>query len=350
MNMTEVSGSETNPCEDDASLCNLTYDQTGDATLSTAVDWVVGKPSALLGLILIGLLVRWVLHRLIDRVVRKAEHGVLPDRLSRAVSGGRMGAALNLREDPGYTRRVQRAATMGSLLKSIVTGVVLTVVTLMFIAELGYDIGPLIASAGIIGVAIGFGSQALVKDFLSGIFMIFEDQYGVGDVVDVGEATGTVEAVSLRVTRLRDVDGTVWYVRNGEIMRVGNMSQNWARTVLDIPVSFSEDLHRVRGILQDVAHGLWEDEDFKDVIIEEPEVWGVERWDPDGVVVRVTLKTAPLEQWEVAREMRQRIKTRFDYEGIEIPLPQRVVWHREAAGIPQPASAPDTAAPQPASD
>ena len=117
--------------------------------------------------------------------------------------------------------------------------------------------------------------------------------------------------------------------------------------MLDIPVSFGEDLHRVRGILQDVAHGLWEDEDFKDVIIEEPEVWGVERWDPDGVVVRVTLKTAPLEQWEVAREMRQRIKARFDYEGIEIPLPQRVVWHREAAGVPQPASAPDTAAPQP---
>ena len=134
MDMTEVSGSETNPCDEGEDLCTLTWEQTGDSTLATAVDWVVGKPSALLGLILIGLLVRWVLHRLIDRVVSRAEHGVLPDRLSRAVSGGRMGAALNLREDPGYTRRVQRAATMGSLLKSIVTGVVLTVVTLMLIS------------------------------------------------------------------------------------------------------------------------------------------------------------------------------------------------------------------------
>ena len=167
---------------------------------------------------------------------------MLPNRLSRAITGGRMGAALNLREDAGYTRRVQRAATMGTLLKSIVSGVVFTVIALMFISELGYDIAPLIASAGIIGVALGFGSQALVKDFLSGIFMIFEDQYGVGDVVDLGEASGTVEAVSLRVTRLRDVNGTVWYVRNGEILRVGNMSQNWARTVLDVTVGYTEDL------------------------------------------------------------------------------------------------------------
>ena len=329
INVTEVSGSETNPCDVDASLCNLTYEQTGDATLSTVVDWVVGKPLALLGLVVIGLLVRWVLHRLIDRVVRKAEHGVLPDRLSRAVSGGRMGAALNLRDDPGYTRRVQRAATMGSLLKSIVTGVVLTVVTLMFIAELGYDIGPLIASAGIIGVAIGFGSQALVKDFLSGIFMIFEDQYGVGDEVDLGEAAGTVEAVSLRVTRLRDVNGTVWYVRNGEILRVGNMSQNWARTVLDVRVAYGEDLARVQRLLADVAHDLWEDEDFTGRVIEEPSVWGVQELGPDGVLVRVALKTAPLEQWAVAREMRQRIKARFDLEGIEIPYAQRVLWIRE---------------------
>ena len=159
--MTEVSGSETNPC-DDRTRTSATSRASRRATprCATAADWVVGKPSALLGLVLIGLVVRWVLHRLIDRIVRRAEHGMLPDRVSRAISGGRMGAALNLSDDPGYTRRVQRAATMGSLLKSIVTGVVLTVVTLMFIAELGYDIAPLIASAGIIGVALGFGSQS----------------------------------------------------------------------------------------------------------------------------------------------------------------------------------------------
>ena len=150
--------------------------------------------------------------------------------------------------------------------------------------------------------------------------MILEDQYGVGDEIDLGEAVGTVEAVTLRITRLRDVNGTVWYVRNGEIMRVGNMSQNWARTVLDVSVAYHEDLDRVRRILAEVAHDLWEDEDFKGRVIEEPSVWGVQELAADGVTVRVALKTAPLEQWAVAREMRQRIKARFDHEGIEMPL------------------------------
>ena len=203
------------------------------------------------------------------------------------------------------TRRVQRAQTMGSLLKSIVTGVVVAVVGTMMLSELGVDIAPIVASAGIIGVALGFGAQTLVKDFLSGIFMIFEDQYGVGDVVDLGEASGTVEAVSLRVTRLRDVNGTVWYVRNGEILRVGNMSQNWARSVLDVNVGYREDLVQVRRVLAEVAHDLWEDDDYRGLIIEEPEVWGVEEIAADGVTVRVTLKTAPMEQWAVAREMRR---------------------------------------------
>ena len=333
--MTEDSGSETNPlvprttCTD-GTLCTWVYDQTGNQTAANVTDWVVGKPSALVGLILIGLLVRWLLHRVIDRIVSRAEHGVLPDRLSRAIAGGRMAAALNLRDDPGYTRRVQRAATMGSLLKSIVSGVVFAVIALMFISELGYDIAPLIASAGILGVALGFGSQTLVKDFLSGIFMIFEDQYGVGDVVDLGEASGTVEAVSLRVTRLRDVNGTVWYVRNGEILRVGNMSQNWARTVLDVTVGYTEDLVRVRRVLEEVAHDLWEDEDFKGLIIEEPEVWGVESLGVDGIVVRVTLKTAPMEQWGVARAMRERVKARFEHEGINLAVAQRILWQESA--------------------
>ncbi|MCA9764726.1 MAG: mechanosensitive ion channel family protein, partial [Gemmatimonadetes bacterium] len=129
-----------------------------------------------------------------------------------------------------------------------------------------------------------------------------------------------------------DVDGTVWYVRNGEIIRIGNKSQNWARSVLDVGVAYGEDLARVRRILEEVAHTLWEDDEFQGVIIEEPEVWGVEDLAADAVTVRVTLKTAPLEQWRVARVMRERIKARFDHEGIEIPFPQRVVWQRSEAG------------------
>jgi small-conductance mechanosensitive channel len=303
--------------------CTLVYQWTNSAPLAHAATWLIGKPLAIIGLILIAVVGRWLLHRLVDRVVRRAEGGVLPSRLVR-------GGLNRMHTDVSATaRRAQRARTMGSLLKSVVSGVVFTVVTIMVVSELGYDVAPIIAGAGILGVALGFGSQTLVKDFLSGIFMIFEDQYGVGDVVDVGEASGTVEAVSLRVTRLRDVDGTVWYVRNGEILRVGNMSQNWSRTVLDIPVDYTEDLTRVRAVLKDVAHDLWDDEDYKGVIIEEPEVWGVQSLEPDSVVVRVTLKTAPMQQWNVAREMRERVKARFDQEGIEIPRPQRVVYQRD---------------------
>ncbi|MDP9318449.1 MAG: mechanosensitive ion channel family protein, partial [Actinomycetota bacterium] len=124
----------------------------------------------------------------------------------------------------------------------------------------------------------------------------------------------------------------VWYVRNGEILAVGNMSQSWSRVVLDIPVAFSTDLERVRTLLEETAHQLWQDPDFEEDILEEPEVWGVERWDPDGVVVRLVLKTARDRQGPVAREMRARIKARFDDEGIEIPLPQRMVWHRDDPG------------------
>ena len=164
---------------------------------------------------------------------------------------------------------------MGSLLKSITSIVIFTIFGITAIAELGYPIGPLIASAGVVGVALGFGAQSLVKDFLSGIFMIFEDQYGVGDVVDLGEASGTVEAVGLRVTRLRDVEGTVWYVRNGEILRVGNQSQNWARTVLDIPVASTRTCAGSSRCCRTSPTTCGTTRTTSDLIIEEPEVWGV---------------------------------------------------------------------------
>ena len=282
-------------------------------SVQDAGELIFGRPLTVVGLLLLGLVVRWVLHRVVDRITSRAEDGLLPDRLS------------HLATDP--TRRTQRARAVGSLIKSIISGVTVAVIGTMMLSEF-VNIGPILASAGILGVALGFGAQSLVKDFLSGIFMIFEDQYGVGDVVDAGEATGTVEAVGLRVTRLRDLDGTVWYIRNGEIVRIGNKSQNWARSVLDIGVAYHEDIARVRRILEEVARGLWEDEEFHGVIIEEPEVWGVEALDADAVTIRLTLKTAPLEQWRVARVMRERIKSRFDHEGIEIPFPQRVVWQR----------------------
>ena len=325
---------QTTPtCDPDDQWCVWVAEVTGNDWLAQAADWLIAKPLALLMLLLVALVTRWFLHRMIDRVTRRAAGG-MPTPILKHKPGKDVAPAVLA------GRRVQRAQTMGSLLKSVASIVILTIAGITARAEVGFSVGPLIASAGIVGVALGFGAQSLVSDFLSGIFMIFEDQYGVGDVVDLGEAIGTVEAVGLRVTRLRDVDGTVWYVRNGEIMRVGNSSQNWARTVLDIPVAYDEDLRRVKGVLQEVAEGMWEDEDFRSIILEKPEVWGVQDLGPDACLVRVTLKTAPLEQWGVAREMRERIKARFDIEHIEIPLPQRVIWHRDAATSAETTGAP----------
>jgi small conductance mechanosensitive channel len=300
-------------------------------------EYFVARPLTILGLLLLGLFLRWLVFRLINKVVAEAAAAdATPGFWARTKTHQRLVEANPVAAE----RRKQRAGAMGSLLKAVVTAGVAIVIGLMVISEIGYDVAPLIASAGIIGVALGFGAQTLVKDFISGIFMILEDQYGLGDVIDLGEATGTVEGVGLRVTRLRDVNGTVWYVRNGEVLRVGNMSQNWARSVLDIQVGYSENLDRVREVLRVIAHDMWEDEAFKGDIIEEPEVWGVERLDPEAVIVRVVLKTKPLAQWEVAREMRERIKEHFDALGIEIPLPQRVVWHRDQPRPAEPGAQP----------
>jgi small conductance mechanosensitive channel len=194
-------------------------DVTHSDGLARAADWLIARPLAIIALVIIGYLVRWVVHRLIDRLVRRASSGPLPPVLNQVP------ALLGETSPQAVERRRQRAETMGSLLKSIATAVIATVVIFMIVAQLGYDIAPLIASAGIVGIALAFGAQSLVKDFLSGIFLIVEDQYGVGDSVMVGTTTGTVEAVTLRVTRLRAADGTVWYVRNGEILSVGNLSR-----------------------------------------------------------------------------------------------------------------------------
>jgi small-conductance mechanosensitive channel len=319
-------------CEGEDTWCDIVYEWTGNVWVAQAADWLVAKPVTILLVLLVAFVARWLLHRAIDRVTRHAAEGLPTPMLKQKARVAEEHTAAVV-----ASRRVQRAQTMGSLLKSIASIVVFSIAMITILAEVGVAVGPLIASAGIVGVALGFGAQSLVSDFLSGIFMIIEDQYGVGDAVDLGEAVGTVEAVGLRVTRLRDVEGTVWYVRNGEIVRVGNQSQNWARTVVDVPVSHEQDLFQVQSVLKDVAHEVWEDEEFRKVIIEEPEVWGVQEMTPDWITVRVTLKTAPLEQWAVAREVRQRIKARFDHLGIELARPARVVIHRdpgsrEAAG------------------
>jgi small conductance mechanosensitive channel len=200
------------------------------------------------------------------------------------------------------------------------------------------SIGPLIAGAGIAGIAIGFGAQALVRDYLTGIFMLTEDQYGVGDVVDVGEASGVVERVTLRLTILRDLEGTVWYVPNGEIRRVGNKSYQWARALLDIGVAYDEDVTKASQVIKQVADDLWTERCPQTTIIEEPEVWGVEDLGADAVVIRLAVKTSPGQQWAVSRELRARIKHALDDAGIVIPFPQQTVWLHDAGHNDVPAA------------
>lgn len=288
-------------------------------------DLLLGKPLQLVLLLLIALIVRYVLHKLINRVVTRAVEHEPP----RQVLGSTTAARVVFGSAGAYSeRRALRIQTLGSLLRSVVTVIIGAIVIVMAMDILGYPIGPLLASAGIAGVALGFGAQNLVQDYLAGVAMLLEDQYGVGDYLDMGEASGTVEAVSLRITRLRAVDGTVWYVRNGSVTRVGNASQDWARAVVDVAVAYESDTARVKQLLEEISHGMAAEEAWRPVIIEEPEVWGVEALGSDGIMVRVVAKTKPLEQWAVARELRERVKRRFDEEEIEIPFPQRTLWIR----------------------
>jgi len=318
----------------DGTLCSLVYDTTGARWLAESSDWLIAKPLKILTIVLIAMVLRALVARVVRRVTDRAAQGAVPGLLAH----GR-GSALFQHSPLLSARRAQRAATMGSVLGSISTGVIASVALIMAVAELGVSIAPLIASAGIVGVALGFGAQSLVRDFLSGIFMILEDQYGVGDVIDAGEASGVVEAVGLRVTRLRDVGGVVWYLRNGEIVRVGNMSQGWARAVLDIGIAYHEDVARCREIILATAQDLYAEDDYRDLVMDEPEVWGVEALEHDAIVIRLVAKTQPLQQWAVGRALRERIKAAFDEHGVEIPFPQRMVWMRtEGPGSEGPGS------------
>ncbi|WP_346108142.1 mechanosensitive ion channel family protein [Nonomuraea maheshkhaliensis] len=256
-------------------------------------------------------------------IIRKFAHRVITRVVNRAATGGsitsrfRKGAATDGIDALLHERRKQRAETMGSVLKHVASIVVLGTAVLTVLDRLTIPIAPLLTSVGILGVAIGFGAQELVKDFIAGMFMLLEDQYGVGDVIDAGAAVGTVEAVTLRVTRLRDSDGRVWYVRNGTITRVGNESQGWSRAYMDVPVAYDADVVGVRVLLEQVAEEIWADPELRESkMVEPPQVFGVEQLSDSSLVFRISAKTLPSAQAEVARELRLRVKTALDTAGI----------------------------------
>ncbi len=279
----------------------------------------IGVTSAKITVILlVALVTRFLLHRGIRRLTQRTASGDTPVIL-RPLSD----RARNSLKDSVIPseRRTQRAAAIGSVLRSFTSIVILSITVVLILGELGINLTPIVASAGVVGVALGFGAQNLVKDFLSGIGLILEDQYGVGDVVDLGEASGTIEGVGLRITRLRDNAGVVWYVRNGEIIRVGNKSQGYAQVVLDVPVSHETDLDQARQAMQEVGDALVRDEGWADKVLGEAESLGVEQITASAIILRLQVRTTTADQWRVARELRLRIARRFSELGIASPLP-----------------------------
>lgn len=245
----------------------------------------------------------------------------------------------------GSVRAEQRMNTVGNVLAGMARVAIGVVVLLLVLGEIGVNLAPLLAGAGIAGVAIGFGAQSLVKDFLSGLFILLEDQYGVGDVINLGEVTGTVEDLTLRVTRLRATDGTVWFIPNSEIKQVGNSSMEWSRALIDVLVAYDNDVSSVTRSLQEVAAGFAADERWSEAVLEAPEVWGVQAMGADGVTIRLVVKTAPRQQYAVARELRGRITERLRREGVRGPGQTVVVTTSSDAGSPPPPALPSEGAP-----
>ena len=296
-------------------MSSLTLDSPFESWASTQA-WLLGPPLRIVLIVIGAFVLRWLVHRAIRTVVANAL--ARSDEHERTTVERIVGTSLE--------RRKQRALTMGSLLRSTATFIIATIAILTVMAEIGLPLAPLLTSAGSGGIALGFGAQSLVKDFLSGIMMIVEDQYGVGDVIDTGETMGTVEEVSLRVTRLRDYSGVVWFIRNGEILRVGNRSQGWAMAVIDIPVAYGESPEQVLGLLEQVVDGVYQDPGLAEKLLERPSVAGVESVSGGTMTLRIFAKCRPGEQFAIPRVVRERAKAAFDAAGVRgpaIPFPDQ---------------------------
>ena len=241
--------------------------------------------------------------------------GLLTRKLEASIRGGEGTIAVH----------EQRAATLVGLARSVGLVFIVVVALFMVLQAVGVDIAPLLAGAGVVGLAISFGAQSLVKDVISGLFILFENQFGIGDVIRIGSASGAVERMTLRATFLRDLSGTMHVIPNGEIKQVSNLTRSWSRAVLDIGVAYHEDVDRAMEVMREVGREMWDDSAWRPLLVEEASVLGVEALADSAVTIRMVSKTLPLKQWEVARELRRRLKRRFDAEGISIPFPQRTL-------------------------
>ncbi|HEY9416618.1 MAG TPA: mechanosensitive ion channel family protein [Pseudonocardia sp.] len=303
---------------DGGTWCEVVQRLTGHAWMARAAGAVVDPAFRTLLIVVIAVIIRAICHRLIRKVAQGVGEGSAPSMLRPL----RDKAAGGLRHRGGAVlveRRSQRAATIGSLLRSIASFAIYGTAFVLVLGEFGVNLAPIIASAGVIGVAVGFGAQNLVKDFLSGIFMMLEDQYGVGDVVDLGEATGTVETIGLRVCTVRDIEGTLWYVRNGAINRVGNFSQHFAIALVDVPLGYGADLGQATEVADKAASDAVAETPLADLLLGKVAVLGVQSVTAEGMTLRVTVKTRPGQQVRVRRAISEAVTTAFHEAGIPPP-------------------------------
>lgn len=311
-------------------LCRWTWELTGHTWLAEG-SAVAVVPLRVLLIVALALLARWLLRRAISRLVQRTSADDLPTILrplpERVRSTVQEVAAIR------PARRRQRADAIGSVLRGCVTIAVFAITTLLVLGEFNINLAPLLAGAGIAGVALGFGAQTIVRDLLAGLFILMEDQYGVGDSVDIGEASGAVQAVGLRITTLRDMHGVYWYVPNGEIRRVGNSSQGSAVVVIDTPIGFAPVTKAVEA-LRDAAQRIAEDPDFQADLVDPPELLGVEKITVEGAVVRTTVTTSPNAQWRIARELRRRQTEALAQAGLASQILAARAYQRESGGQP----------------
>ncbi|MDT0465539.1 mechanosensitive ion channel family protein [Streptomyces gibsoniae] len=321
--------------------------QDAQQSATNAASWVEQNWSTWLAIglrVVLILVIAAVLRVMVRRAITK-----LIDRMSRtaqAVDGTALGGLLVNAE-----RRRQRSQAIGSVLRSVASFLIMGTAALMVLASFQINLAPLLASAGVAGVAIGFGARNLVTDFLSGVFMILEDQYGVGDVIDAGVASGEVIEVGLRVTKLRGDSGEIWYVRNGEVKRIGNLSQGWATAGVDVTVRASENLDRVKAALDQVAERMSKDEPWNELLWGPIEVLGLDSVLLDSMVIRLSAKTMPGKALTVERELRWRVKRAFDEADIRIvggatATEDEVVTPDPTATTAAPSAYANTASPQ----
>ena len=264
---------------------------------------LISVSAIIIGAIVLRLLLRISSRRVVKTIVNGVNHAAKVERMDSILAEQRL---------------TQRTKTIASVLDNFATWAITITALVMVLSELGVDVGALIAVSTILGAAIGFGAQSLVKDLLAGIFIVFEDQYGVGDWVEIGEVSGEVEKVGLRVTEIRDIHGTLWFVRNGEINEVGNASQDWAAALLDFAFAYDNDVDQVQSIILDVASEMRASDQWNKDMTADVEIWGMQHVSGEQFIIRASAKTVPNRQWAVARELRKRCKAAFDAKGINL--------------------------------